>query len=116
MGDKTQLMVIGAIARAAITIRALLAPWTRMLIRMANADRRTMHVRDAQENPVCQCASRGEIEFATGIKSAQEPECGLKTVMLSGRTIYVIGLLQLSAADGPGSVPAKLFRPPQRWN
>ena len=28
-------------------------------------------------------------------KSAQEPECGHENVMLSGRTIYILGQLQL---------------------
>ena len=29
-------------------------------------------------------------------KNAQEPECGHETTLFSGRTIYVIGLLQLT--------------------
>jgi hypothetical protein len=38
----------------------------------------------------------GHIEFATSIKSAQEPECGHETAMLLGRAVYILGPLLIN--------------------
>jgi hypothetical protein len=42
-------------------------------------------------------------DFASSIKSVQEPECGPETAMFSGRAVYVIAPLQLD-----GKVPFKV--------